>query len=369
MFPQRVPQDVYSGNLTWMCRYGKSCCALLANNSAMHKMQRRSGEKFEKSNGCADSSNAKNSGMGANMINVQRIEFYTGSKEELLPGFTEEFPYIASRAELDKYVGRFVPWHWHRAVELFYMESGCLVYQTPHEKIEFPAGSGGMVNANVLHMTKTVSRTEKNSQILHIFDTSLLAGEQGNRIEKQYITPIVTAPQIEIIPVFPGDAMQDGILERILRAFQLSPGVFGYEMKLRGALSEIWLMLSELSRPMLEQSGESGRNNDKIKLMMIYIHEHYPEKIAIQEVAAAAYVSERECFRVFHDYLHMTPVEYIKSYRLQKACQMLAKGQESVTKVSHACGLGSSSYFGKVFREYAGCTPLEYRQKWQDSDM
>lgn len=128
-------------------------------------------------------------------------------------------------------------------------------------------------------------------------------------------------------------------------------------------------MLFELSRPMQEKGGKYNKNNDKIKLMMAYIHEHYSEKISISELAAAAYLSERECFRVFHDCLHTTPVEYIKTYRLQAACQMLARGQEPVTVISQACGLGSSSYFGKVFREYAHCTPLEYRRKWQDSDI
>ncbi len=65
------------------------------------------------------------------MKNIHSIAFYTGSKEELLPDFEEDFPYIASRAELDKYIGRFVPWHWYKTVELFYMESGCLEYNTP----------------------------------------------------------------------------------------------------------------------------------------------------------------------------------------------------------------------------------------------
>lgn len=302
------------------------------------------------------------------MKNIQSIEFYTGSKEELLPGFASDFPYIASKSELDKYIGHFVPWHWHRPVELFYMESGSLEYYTPHGKILFPAGSGGMVNSNVLHMTKAVSRSEPNIQLLHIFDTSLLAGEQGSRLEKKYVTPIVTAPQIEIIPIFPGKDKQDEALSLILKAFQISSDEFGYEMKLREILSEIWLILCELSRPMQEKGGEYSKSNDKIKLMMIYIHEHYAEKISISQLAAAVYLSERECFRVFHDCLHTTPMEYIKTYRLQIACQMLARGQEPVTDISHACGLGSSSYFGKVFREYAHCTPSEYRRKWQDCD-
>lgn len=303
------------------------------------------------------------------MKNVRGIEFHTGSKEELLPDFAADFPYIASRVELDKFAGRFVPWHWHRTVELFYMESGTLEYYTPGGKVLFPAGSGGMVNSNVLHMTKTISQEEKNIQLLHIFDTALLAGEQGSRIQAKYVDPIVTAPQIELIALFPENPAQRKLLELIRRAFQFSDDEFGYEMLIREILSEIWLLLFDQVRQLLAKDGKYNKSNDKIKLMMIYIHEHYSEKISISELASAVYLSERECFRVFHDCLHMTPVEYIKSYRLQKACHMLARGQESVTAVSHACGLGSSSYFGKIFREYAHCTPLEYRGKWQDSDI
>ena len=303
------------------------------------------------------------------MQNIQAVEFRKGSKEELLPGYTAEFPYIFSRAELDKYVGRSAPWHWHRPVELFYIASGSLEYYTPGGKVLFPAGSGGLVNSNVLHMTKAVARMEENLQLLHIFDASLLAGEQGSRIQEKYIDPIVAAPQIEILSLFPGNPKQENILDLIQKAFHISNDTFGYEIKLREALSEIWLMLFEQAKPMLTQKGKYNKSNDKIKLMMAYIHEHYPDKISIPELAAASYLSERECFRVFHDCLHMTPTEYIKSYRLQIACQMLAKGQESVTAISHACGLGSSSYFGKVFREYANCTPSEYRRKWQNCDI
>ncbi len=39
----------------------------------------------------------------------------------MLPDFEKDFPYIASRAELDKYIGCCVPWHWHRTEELFYV--------------------------------------------------------------------------------------------------------------------------------------------------------------------------------------------------------------------------------------------------------
>ena len=117
---------------------------------------------------------------------------------------------------------------------------------------------------------------------------------------------------------------------------------------------------------MKEKPPAVSRVSDKVKGMMIYIHEHYAEKITIPELAEAAFLSERECYRVFQNHLHMTPVDYIRSYRIQVACQMLAESQIPITEVGNACGMGNTSYFGKIFREATGYTPLQYRHKWQN---
>jgi len=301
--------------------------------------------------------------------NISNIQFHTGTKEELLPNYTTEFPYIASCCQLDKYMERFVPWHWHKSVELFYMESGAVEYSTPKGKTLFPAGSGGLINSHVLHMTRPMSETEENIQLNHIFDTDFLAGQQGGRIEQRYITPLIAAPQLEVISLSPEEPEQAKILADIRKTFELSEEDFGYEIRLRNALSDIWLRIFELARPLMEEKGSYDKANDKIKSMMVYIHEHYGEKLSISEVAAAAFTSERECYRAFQNCLHMTPVEYIKTYRLQMACQMLAGSPESITAIGRTCGLGSSSYFGKVFHGQFGCTPSEYRRLWQNNTI
>lgn len=302
------------------------------------------------------------------MKNIQNIKFQAGSREELLPGFSTEFPYIATRAELDRYAERFVPWHWHEPVELFYMESGALEYCTPGGTLLFPAGSGGMVNSNVLHMTRAVGRPGPNTQLLHIFDPSFLAGELGSRIGQRYVAPLTGAPQIELLPLFPEDPAQSRILQLILDAFRFADGSFGSEFRLREALSEIWLLLFERARPLLDAPLTRSKNRGQIKQMMVYIHDHYSERITVSELAASAFLSERECFRVFQDCLHTSPAEYMKSYRLQAACKMLERGREPITAVGRACGLGSGSYFGQLFRKHIGCTPSEYRRKWRDRD-
>ena len=144
------------------------------------------------------------------MKQVRGIEFHAGSREERLPDFAPDFPYIASRAELDCYPERLVPWHWHRAVELFYMESGALEYNTPQGKALFPAGSGGFVNSGVLHMTRPQGRGEENVQLVHLFDPALIAGEPGSRIGQNYVLPLTAAPQVELIALCPGDLRHPG---------------------------------------------------------------------------------------------------------------------------------------------------------------
>lgn len=135
-------------------------------------------------------------------------------------------------------------------------------------------------------------------------------------------------------------------------------GTFGYELKIRDAMSQIWLRLFQLCLPILqEKSQPDHRAADKVKQMMVYIHEHYSEKITIPQLAETAFLSERECYRVFQYHLHMTPVEYIKSYRIQAACQMLADTSLPVTEIGYSCGFGNTSYFGKIFHEVTGYTP------------
>ena len=301
---------------------------------------------------------------------IHGLEFQTGSKEEKLPYDTPDFPYLASRAELNSFREPFVPWHWHNAIELFYMESGELNYYTPHKNVLFSAGSAGMVNANVLHKTQVQMHTEDSVQLLHIFDPRLLAGMHGSLIDKKYISPIITASQIELIALSPEEPAQAAAIELIRAAFSLSEDELGYEFRIREALSRIWIELFQMCAPLLQEKSQAkDAAADKVKGMMVYIHEHYAEKISVRELASSVFLSERECYRVFQNHLHMTPADYIRSYRIQIACQMLAESRVPITEVGISSGMDYSSYFGKVFRAATGYTPRQYRRIWQDKNI
>ncbi len=292
------------------------------------------------------------------MQTIQTIQFYQDTREERLPGFAPEFPYIATRCEIGGDTYRFAPWHWHQAVELFVIQSGTLVYDTPARRLVFPPGSGGFVNSNVLHTTRPQQPGAPVLQQLHIFDPSLIAGAHGSRIEKDYVLPLLTAPGADLLRLDPADAAAAPLLARLQASFAIPEGP-GYELRIRAALSELWLGLLAL-RP-APNTAPRPAADDKIKQMMRYIDEHYAEPIRTADLAAAAWLSERECFRVFREMLHTTPGAYLQQYRIRQACRLLAETQQPLGEIGYACGLGSASYFGKQFREVMGCTPSAYR--------
>ena len=301
------------------------------------------------------------------MQDVHTIRFQPGSREELLPDFAADFPYIATRAAFDRAGRRAVPWHWHRAVELFYMERGALVYETPGRQLVFPAGTGGFINSNVLHATHLPDGTQQTVQLLHIFDPLLIAGAPDSRIAQRYVLPVAGCAALDVVRFSPDEPAQAAVLAQIRQAFAIPAQEDGYELRLREALSGVWLALAAQAAAL--PAGRPDPADGKIKQMLTYVHGHYAEQISIAALAASAYLSERECFRVFREKLHTSPGSYIRRYRVQMACRMLAETTQTAAAIGYACGLGSSSYFGRVFREETGCTPSAYRAKWQDRDI
>lgn len=292
------------------------------------------------------------------MKDIYAIQLNPGSGQENLPDFYADFPYLNSRAFLNHY---HVLWHWHNAVELFYVEKGSLEYETPSGKKVFPTGSGGLINSGIIHTSNPLENP--TVQRLHIFEVSLLAGFPGSLLEKKYIAPLINNFQLEIIPLYPDTLEHVPVLEKLKASFALSQNDFGYEIKLREALSSIWLDLLTVLPPKSEQKQYSC---ERIKKMMTYIQRHFAEPIRIADIAAAGLVSERECFRVFKKFLQMSPTEYLRDYRLNTACRMLLEGKQTITQISLACGFSGSSFFGKVFLARFKMTPTAYREKWRD---
>lgn len=94
-----------------------------------------------------------------------------------------------------------------------------------------------------------------------------------------------------------------------------------------------------------------------------YISEHYMEPIRIEKLASVCYVSETHFRRVFSSSMNMAPLEYINMVRIQNACDLLKKTNDTVASIAYRCGFSTLPTFNRNFKQATGVSPMEWRKQ------
>jgi two-component system response regulator YesN len=111
------------------------------------------------------------------------------------------------------------------------------------------------------------------------------------------------------------------------------------------------------------EEGKDVHNLHVVQKAGEYLHTHFREKINIQDVARAVYLSPCHLSKVFKQELGCTIMEFLTKIRIEEAKRMLRDPQYSVIQVANALGFKDPGYFTKVFKRSEGITPSQYREK------
>ena len=192
-----------------------------------------------------------------------------------------------------------------------------------------------------------------------------LSGMYNSVYEEKYFLPIMRNSALQVWRIRPDSLPHLKMIEAVLRTVEVSrEEPFGYEFEVRNLLSDFWRQLLIDTKDV--QAGAAPQNvvdTERVKAMTSFIKEHCGEKLSLDDIAASAGISTRECTRCFSRCLNISPNVYLNQTRLSMAADLLAGSSKSIIEISEECGFSSPSYFGKVFRETMGCTPREYRDK------
>ena len=97
-----------------------------------------------------------------------------------------------------------------------------------------------------------------------------------------------------------------------------------------------------------------------------YIENNYTEHITSETLCMIAGVTPNALIDFFRKNFDMTPVEYINSVRINKACELLRDYRYSITYIATETGFMDINYFSRTFKKYIGLTPSSYRQKYKN---
>ena len=140
--------------------------------------------------------------------------------------------------------------------------------------------------------------------------------------------------------------------KRLLSCFD-NPDVH-FHSRVRNALSEVIIGLSSSQETI-------NTNTISIKNSLEYIHNHLDIPIRASELPDMDFLSHSAYHKEFVKAKGVPPGEYILKCKIEKAKEMLASTDLSVTEISYCCGFSSSQYFATVFKRFSYKSPTEYR--------
>ena len=89
------------------------------------------------------------------------------------------------------------------------------------------------------------------------------------------------------------------------------------------------------------------------------------EQLSVESLAEEIGLSRSQLFRKISALTGVSVNELIRTFRLQKAAQLLEQNWAPVTQVAYEVGYSNLSYFSKAFKEKYGVPPSEYPVKTQ----
>jgi AraC-like DNA-binding protein len=92
------------------------------------------------------------------------------------------------------------------------------------------------------------------------------------------------------------------------------------------------------------------------------MHEKLEHHWTVESLAAVSGMSRSALAVRFKDLVGETPLEYLTSWRMQKATRLLQKGDKKLFEVAKSVGYYSDASFSKAFKRAFGVAPREFRR-------
>lgn len=158
-----------------------------------------------------------------------------------------------------------------------------------------------------------------------------------------------------------------------LRIYNFTPG----QNSLLGAEQMICCYLEQLLisilRTLTEQDGSTtiteALESDLVNRINNYIDRHLHESITVDDLCRELHYGRSKIFSVYKKVTGTSINNYITAQRLERARQLLEKGNCTVTKVAEQVGFASPQYFSRKFTEANGVTPSEYMERCRENEQ
>ena len=130
----------------------------------------------------------------------------------------------------------------------------------------------------------------------------------------------------------------------------------GYEHESKSILYKI---IMHIEREFESQKAD-GRNAE-IQKILGYIQQNYSDPtLSVQRLAESCFMSETYFRKLFKEYCGCSPLDYINQCRLNYAIDLLKTKYYTVAEVSELCGFSTPYYFSSFIKKKTGYSPIYF---------
>lgn len=133
-----------------------------------------------------------------------------------------------------------------------------------------------------------------------------------------------------------------------------------------GTVENLYEMVSLYLEELQYFVGQQKKNHGNAYIVRIakeYTKDHYQEKeLSLQEVSDAVGISRTYFSKAFKEMTGEKYWDYLSSYRIEKAKELLRSTNLGQAEISERVGYGSEFHFSRKFKEVAGMSPNKFRR-------
>ena len=112
-----------------------------------------------------------------------------------------------------------------------------------------------------------------------------------------------------------------------------------------------------------EEMASAEQRNARLMRLIQFVDENYMHKIRLSDFAQQEGLSLSYVSHFVKDTMNQTFQDYVNSVRFNRARQMIAAGNTSLTSICLESGFSDYRYFSRTFQQTYGITPAEYRNQ------
>lgn len=132
------------------------------------------------------------------------------------------------------------------------------------------------------------------------------------------------------------------------------------ELRRNGQLGVFLSVIADSAGVVAEEEADKG--NQYVQKAVAFIQSNYCNPIKVTDVAKYVCINRSYLYTLFQNYLGMSPQQFLTTFRVTKARQLLESTSYSIESIALSCGYSDALVFTKAFHAMQGMSPSQYRK-------